>query len=87
MEGFETANTGFYAGSGSGLSLSRSTAADSVRMGRGAGKADYTLTEELGYTAEWRLGTGIAVDRVYNQLNLWVCGDKLRQHPLPPLPQ
>ena len=76
VEGFETANTGFYAGSGSGLSLSRSTAADSVRMGRGAGKADYTLTEELGYTAEWRLGTGIAVDGVYNQLNLWVCGDK-----------
>ena len=76
VEGFETANSGFYAGSGLSLSLSRSTAADLVRMGRGAGKVDYTLTEEQGYAAEWRLGTGVAVDGVYNQLNLWVRGDQ-----------
>ena len=76
VEGFETAGSGFYAGSGSGMTLSRSTAADLVRMGRGAGKADYTLTEELGCSAEWRLWTDIPVDGVYNQLNLWVCGDQ-----------
>ena len=76
VEGFETAGSGFYAGSGSGMTLSRSTAADLVRMGRGAGKAEYTLSEEQGNSAEWRLWTDIPVDGVYNQLNLWVCGDQ-----------
>ena len=75
VEGFETADTGFYRGSGSGLTLTRSTAADSVRMGRGAGRVDYSLTEGLGLRAEWRLWTDLPVDGVYNQLNLWVCGD------------
>ena len=76
VEGFETAGAGLLSGSGVGLTLSRTTQADKVRMGRAAGLLEYTLTEEQGYAAAWQAGKALTVDGAYSQLNLWVWGDQ-----------
>lgn len=59
---------------GEGLQFSRSTAPETVRLGRGSGRLDYTLTEE--HRAHWRAFLNTPVNRqLYTSLNLWVCGD------------
>lgn len=76
VEDFEEEATildGMY---GEGLQFSRSTAPESVRLGRGSGRLDYTLTEERRFTANWRAFLNTPVNRqLYTSLNLWVCGD------------
>lgn len=76
VEDFESETTildGTYADN---LQFSRSTAPEGVRMGRGSGRLDYTLTEDRFYKAEWRANSYTPVNHeLYSSLNLWVCGD------------
>lgn len=76
VEDFEEETTildGTYADN---LRFSRSTAPEGVRMGRGSGRLDYTLTEDRFYQAEWRANSYTPVNHeLYSSLNLWVCGD------------
>lgn len=76
VEDFEEETTildGTYAGN---LQFSRTTAQENVRVGRGAGRLDYTLTEDRLYQAEWRAFEKTPVNTgLYTSLNLWVCGD------------
>ncbi len=74
VEDFETEDTIFTQGSGNPMRFTRVT--DNVRLGRGAGQLDYTLTEELGYTAKWQTWAGAPEITIpYTSLNLWVYGD------------
>ena len=74
VEDFESETTIFDGVYGEGLRFSRSTAPESVRLGRGSGRLDYTLTEE--HRAHWRAFLDTPVNRqLYTSLNLWVCGD------------
>lgn len=74
VEDFEEETTvldGTYADN---LQFSRSTAPETVRLGRGSGRLDYTLTE--GHRAHWRAFLDTPVNRqLYTSLNLWVYGD------------
>lgn len=75
VEDFEEETTvldGTYADN---LQFSRSTAPETVRLGRGSGRLDYTLTEDRLYKAEWRAFNNTPVSHLYTSLNLWVCGD------------
>ena len=75
VEDFESETTildGTYADN---LQFSRSTAPEGVRMGRGSGRLDYTLTEDRLYQAEWRAFQNTPVSPLYTSLNLWVWGD------------
>ena len=74
LEDFEGANTIFSDGSGDTASYVRVT--DNVQLGRGAGRLDYTLTEDLGYTAAWYLyRENTLVSSPYTCLTMWVYGD------------
>ncbi len=74
VEDFEEESTIFEGMYGEGLQFSRSTAPENVRLGRGSGRLDYTLTEER--RAHWRAFLNTPVNRqLYSSLNLWVCGD------------
>ena len=76
VEDFEEQTTIFDGIYGEGLQFSRSAAPESVRMGRGAGRLDYTLAEESGFAAYWRAFLNTPINRqLYSSLNLWVCGD------------
>ena len=76
VEDFEEETTIFDGIYGEGLQFSRSTSPESVRMGRGSGRLDYTLAEERGFAAHWRAFLNTPVNRqLYSSLNLWVCGD------------
>lgn len=76
VEDFEEETTIFDGIYGEGLQFSRSAAPESVRMGRGSGRLDYTLAEERGFAAHWRAFLNTPVNRqLYSSLNLWVCGD------------
>jgi len=76
VENFEAEENGFAYGYGTGMEYSRNVAGETVRIGRGSARLDYALTEENLFDAAWRGIMPAAVDsRVYNALNLWVCGD------------
>lgn len=75
LENFE-GDTTIFRGGGSNLEYSLTGAGDFVRMGRGAGKVSYTLTESGGYTAQWRASKPSAVvSAPYTGVSLWVYGD------------
>ena len=81
VESFEGTTT-IFRGSGGGMDFSLNRSADTVRMGSGSGRIDYTLTEaDSGfgagaYTAQWRSGTSTDIDnRTYTALHMWVYGD------------
>ncbi len=76
VEDFEDEDTIFTEGSGNPALFTTVTGSEQVRMGRGAGRLDYVLAEELGYAAEWRNWSAAEEITIpYNSLNLWVCGD------------
>lgn len=76
VEDFEQTRTVFTDGAGDGMKLSHVSAADQVRMGRGAARLDYTLNEEADMTAQWITDSDITVSpKVYSSVNLWVYGD------------
>ena len=76
VEDFEGQSNVLSSGYGSGMTLSRTTSSEQVRLGRGAAKLDYVLAEDMDCTAEWSVYDGSAViSTPYNSLNLWVCGD------------
>ena len=73
LEDFE-GSSDFTDGSGSGITFQPS--AQEVKLGRGAGRLDYILTEDSGYTARWRSWNTLSqVKTPYTCLNLWVWGD------------
>ena len=75
VEDFEGQSNVLSSGYGSGMTLSRTTSSEQVRLGRGAAKLDYVLAEDMDCTAEWSVYDGSAViSTPYNSLNLWVCG-------------
>jgi uncharacterized protein YigE (DUF2233 family) len=75
VEDFEGTST-IFRGSGAGMDFSLNHTADLVKLGRGSGKVDYTLSDSLDYKAQWHAAaqTDIA-SQVYTSLNLWVYGD------------
>ena len=78
-ESFEGSTT-IFRGSGSNMDFSLNHSADTVRMGSGSAKVDYTLTEtgasQGAYTAEWRASKSTGIDcSTYTALHLWVYGD------------
>ena len=76
VEDFESAATIFDGIFGEGLQFSRSTAPETVRLGQGSGKLDYTLAEGRGFAADWCAFLDTPVNRqLYTSLNLWVYGD------------
>lgn len=76
VEDFEEETTILDGAYGDGLQFSRSAAPETMRVGRGSGKLDYTLTEDRLYQAEWRAFSSTAVNHeLYTSLNLWVYGD------------
>ena len=79
VEDFEGSTT-IFRGTGSNMDFSLNHSADTVRMGSGSAKVDYTLTEtgasQGSYTAEWRASRTTSVDTgTYTALHLWVYGD------------
>lgn len=81
VESFEGSTT-IFRGSGSNMDFSLNHSADTVRMGRGSARVDYTLTEADGgfgagaYTSQWRAVKSTVIDRsTYNALHMWVYGD------------
>ena len=79
VEDFEGSTT-IFRGSGSNVDFSLNHTADTVRMGRGSARVDYTLTEagasQGAYTAEWRASRSTRIDTgTYTALHLWVYGD------------
>lgn len=81
VESFEGTTT-IFRGSGGGMDFSLNHAADTVRMGSGSARVDYTLTEaDSGfgagaYTAQWRASKNTNIDnRTYSALHMWVYGD------------
>lgn len=76
VEDFEGTSTIFDGSYGDNLWFSRSTDMETVCLGRASGKLDYTLTEAMGYAAEWNAYGGTAVNNtLYTKLNMWVYGD------------
>ena len=76
VEHFETEENSFLYGYGTGMEYSHNTAGETVRIGRGAARLDYVLKDENLFDSAWRGIMPVAVDnRIYNALNLWVCGD------------
>ena len=79
VEDFEGSTT-IFRGSGSSMDFSLNHTADTVRMGRGSARVDYTLTEtgasQGAYTAEWRASRTTSIDTgAYTALHMWVYGD------------
>ena len=79
VEDFEGSTT-IFRGTGSNMDFSLNHSADTVRMGSGSAKVDYTLTEDgsgLGaYTADWRASRTTSIDTgTYTALHMWVYGD------------
>ena len=74
IESFDGANT-IFRGSGTDMDFSLTSASDAVKMGRGAAKVDYTLTEANGYAAQWRAAATTAIGTQHSSLNVWVRGD------------
>lgn len=75
VETFEGTTT-IFRGSGTDMDFSLNHSADTVRMGRGSAKVDYTLTEAGSYTARWKASKTTGIDvKTYTALHLWVCGD------------
>ena len=86
VESFEGSTT-IFRGSGSNMDFSLNHSADTVRMGSGSAKVDYTLTEtgasQGAYTAEWRASKSTGIDcSTYTALHLWVYGDGSGNLPL-----
>lgn len=76
VEDFEEETTVFDGVYGEGLQFSRSAAPETVRLGQGSGKLDYTLTQERRFAADWRAFLNTPVNQqLYSSLNLWVYGD------------
>lgn len=76
VEDFEDDAHIFRDGSGDAAVFTTVSGSEQVRMGRTAGRLDYTLTEELAYTAQWRTWSDAGTITIpYNSLNFWVCGD------------
>ncbi|MDD3347022.1 S-layer homology domain-containing protein [Oscillibacter sp.] len=76
VEDFESEQTIFTDGNGDSMQFRRVTGSEQVKLGRGAAALDYTLTENLGYSAQWRTyGTAPEISIPYTSLNLWVYGD------------
>ena len=75
VETFEGTTT-IFRGSGNGMDFSLNHAADTVRLGRGSARIDYTLSESLHYAAEWRAVNATRVNnQLYTALTMWVYGD------------
>ena len=79
VESFEGTTT-IFRGSGSGMDFSLNHSADTVRMGKGSAKVDYTLTAEGSgygaYTAQWRASKSTGIDnKTYTALHMWVRDD------------
>ena len=81
VEDFEGTTT-IFRGNGGGVDFSLNHSADTVRMGRGSARIDYTLTEadsgfEAGpYTSQWRAVKNTVIDcETYSALHMWVYGD------------
>ena len=79
VESFEGSTT-IFRGTGINMDFSLNHSADTVRMGSGSAKVDYTLTEDgsgLGaYTADWRASRTTSIDTgTYTALHMWVYGD------------
>jgi len=76
LEDFEGRKTIFDGGADGEIDLSREDGTETVRRGYASGKLEYTLSDELGYTADWIADTGTEINGdVYTSLNLWVYGD------------
>ena len=79
VEDFEGSTT-IFRGTGSNMDFSLNHSADTVRMGSGSAKVDYTLTESSTnpgtYTAAWNASRSTSIDTsTYTALHMWVCGD------------
>ena len=79
VEDFEGTTT-IFRGTGSNMDFSLNHSADTVRMGSGSAKVDYTLTESSTnpgtYTAAWNASRSTSIDTsTYTALHMWVCGD------------
>ena len=73
VEGFEGTTT-IFRGTGSNMDFSLNHSADTVRMGSGSAKVDYTLTE--AGASQWNASKSTSVDTgTYTALHLWVYGD------------
>lgn len=75
VEDFEGTTT-IFDGTGNGIRYSVTDAGEFVTRGKHAGKLEYDLNLQNGFTAEWR--TSVLTDinnAVYPSLNLWVYGD------------
>ena len=73
VESFEGSTT-IFRGNGGGLDFSLNHSADTVRMGSGSAKVDYTLTETGA--SQWNASKSTSIDTgTYTALHLWVCGD------------
>ena len=75
VETFE-GDTTIFRGTGDGMDFSLNHAADTVRLGRGSARVDYTLTEDTAFTAQWRAVNATGVNnQTYTALTVWVYGD------------
>ena len=79
VEDFEGTTT-IFRGTGSNMDFSLNHSADTVRMGSGSAKVDYTLTESNTNpgtcTAAWNASRSTSIDTsTYTALHMWVCGD------------
>ena len=75
VEDFEGTTT-IFRGYGSSADFSLTNTSEYVKLGRGAGKLDYTLLEENSYAARWNALNSTEINnRLYTSLNLWVYGD------------
>ena len=73
VEDFEGSTT-IFRGTGSNMDFSLNHSADTVRMGSGSAKVDYTLTETGA--SQWNASKSTSIDTgTYTALHLWVCGD------------
>ena len=75
VEDFEEAKTVFD-GTGNRIQYTLTDVGEFVTRGRSAGKLEYELSAENGFSAEWRTSKVTDIDNsVYPSLNLWVYGD------------
>lgn len=77
IEDFE-GSTSVLQGTGKGIDLSLSRAANTVCMGRGSAKLDYTLLQAENYAAIWHVNKSTTISLGANAntaLNFWVYGD------------
>ena len=80
VETFEGTTT-IFRGSGTSMDFSLNHTADTVQLGQGSAKVDYTLTEAGAYTAQWKASRSTGIDTgTYTALHLWVYGDGSGNH-------